>query len=225
MTRFRLASMALALLLGAGQAFADSTCLFSAVTISSAGTINVTCGGSGLSVTLKNAATSATNCSYKDATPLSGIRIDSSGVTAYCPGASVVSDSCSGIPVPPYAIDAGAADSDMGDHRLIAASASERAAGTIRFTAPDSGSRTFNVVSSGAAYPGLSSIDMTVSACPGDFSPSRSACKVPGTNSKGVTITVGTADCALQANKIYYVNVRSVTPGRDVGLHLGVSNP
>ena len=66
MTRFRLASMVLVLLLCTGQAFADSTCSFSAVTISSAGTINVTCGGSGLSVTLKNAAATATNCSYKD---------------------------------------------------------------------------------------------------------------------------------------------------------------
>jgi hypothetical protein len=127
---------------------------------------------------------------------------------------------CSGIPVPPYAADAGAADSDMGDHRLIAASASERAAGTVRFTAPASGSLTFTVSAPATGYPALSSLDMTVSACPGDFSPSSSACKVPGTHSKGVKITVGAADCAVQARQAYYLNVRSVTPGRDVGLHL-----
>lgn len=128
---------------------------------------------------------------------------------------------CSGIPVPPYAADAGAADSDMGDHRLIAASASERAAGTVRFTAPASGSLTFTVSAPATGYPALSSLDMTVSACPGDFSPSSSACKVPGSNSKGVKITVGAADCAVQASQPYYLNLRSVTPGRDVGLHLG----
>ena len=130
---------------------------------------------------------------------------------------------CSGIPVPPYAADAGAASASMSsDHRLIAASASERAAGTVRFTAPASGSLTFKVSEPATGYPALSSLDMTVSACPGDFSPSSSACKVPGTNSKGVKITVGAADCAVQASQTYYLNVRSVTPGRDVGLHLGV---
>ncbi len=333
-TRLWPAGMVLALLLCAGQAYADKTCQFSNITINSTGTISITCGGSGLSVTLKNAAADATGCSYKDATPPAGtsaIKIDSSGVTAYCPGSStssgasftlsaansatvgnpltftvtrtkgtgslgddtltlaLASDSttapsfnpvslsfganepdgtnrtprvvftktgtatltvtgtnnsvtpsgpitvsgvsagagtCAGIPVPPYASSVDTAlfaNSSLGTHRLIAASASERAAGAIRFTAPASGSLTFKLNAPGAGYPELSSLDMTVSACPGDFLPTGNACKVPGTNSSGVKISVGTtADCPVQANQPYYVNVRSVTPGRDVGLALSV---
>lgn len=148
----------------------------------------------------------------------------SSGNTVTPSGTITVSGTsagtCAGIPVPPYAADGGPADSDMGKHRLIAASASERATGAIRFTAPASGSLTFNVGAPGAGYPALSALDMTVSACPGDFAPASSACKVPGTNGKGVKITAGAADCGVQAGGTYYVNVRSATPGRDVGLSL-----
>ena len=151
-------------------------------------------------------------------------------------GASTSVDTCSDIPVPPYATEGGSAtastSTSLGIHRLIAASASERAAGAIRFTAPSSGSLTFNVDAQGlaaAGYPGLSSLDMTVSACPGDFSKVSSACKVPGTISKGAKITVGTSvsttDCIVKAGSPYYVNVRSVTPGRDVGLHLSTTSP
>ena len=228
MTRFRLASMVLVLLLCTGQAFADSTCSFSAVTISSAGTINVTCGGSGLSVTLKNAAATATNCSYKDATPLSGIpaiSINSSGVTAYCPGASVVSDTCSGIAVPPYAIDAGTASANMiKTHSLIAAAASERASGAIRFTVPTplTTPLTFKIYKPGTTIgePALVSVDMAIStdspSCPGDFLLPSSKCKVPATNQTGVKISSDDTACKVTAGGIYYLNIRAVTPGRDV---------
>ena len=165
----------------------------------------------------------------------SGDTITSSALITVLPTSASV-DTCSDIPVPPYATDGGSAtastSTSLGIHRLIAASASERAAGAIRFTAPSSGSLTFNVDAQGlvdAGYPGLSSLDMTVSACPGDFSKVSSACKVPGTISKGVKITVGTSvsttDCFVKAGSPYYVNVRSVTPGRDVGLHLSTTSP
>lgn len=223
MTRLRLASMALLLLLGAGQVFADKTCLFSAVTISSAGAISVTCGGSGLSVTLKNAATSVTNCSYKDATPPSGtpaISINSSGVTAYCPGSSVVSDSCSGIPVPPYAIDAGTASANTKTHSLIAAAASERASGAIRFTVPTPFTPlTFKIYKPGTTEPASVSVDMAIStdspSCPGDFLLPSSKCKVPATNQNGVKISSDATACQVTAGGTYYLNIRAVTPGRD----------
>jgi len=154
----------------------------------------------------------------------------SASITVLPTSASV--DACSDIPVPPYATDAPHNNdattnfTNMGDHRLIAASASERAAGAIRFTAPATGSPTFYMTTTD---PGLSSLDMTVSACPGDFSKVSSACKVPGTISKGVKITVGTSvsttDCIVKAGSPYYVNVRSVTPGRDVGLNLSTTSP
>jgi hypothetical protein len=131
--------------------------------------------------------------------------------------------SCAGIPVPPYTADGGVARASMGDHRLIAASASVRASGAIRFTAPASGSLTFSVgapAPNAVGYPPLSSLDMTVSICPGHFLPTNNACKIPGTHGKGVKITVGTTDCVVQPSETYYLNVRSVTPGRDVGFSL-----
>jgi hypothetical protein len=352
MTRLWPASLALALIFGAGQAFADHTCQpFTTVTIDpGTGIISVTgcqsktTSSTGFFVNLINAASTDIQCDYKNGTGgTSAIKIDSTGVTAYClasthppsdsavfttnpalgataaaivgvplvltvtrtkgtvssatlgldslsvaetttvgaqinpstfsfndnepspatrtsnivftkagdaslqvnlpPGYTVpapikvivsgsTASSCDGIPVPPYAVDAPRNDdattnfTNMGDHRLIAASASERAAGAIRFTAPATGSPTFYMTTTD---PGLSSLDMTVSVCPGDFSKVSSACKVPGTISKGVKITVGTSvsttDCIVKAGSPYYVNVRSVTPGRDVGLHLSTTSP
>ena len=233
MTRFRLASMALVLLLCAGQAFADTTCQpFSNVTITpGTGEISVTgCTATpnpttGFFVTLKNAATAATTkCFYKDATPPSGtpaISINSSGVTAYCPGASVVSDSCSGIPVPPYAIDAGTASANMmKTHSLIAAAASERASGAIRFTVPTPFTPlTFKIYKPGTSEPALVSVDMAIStavpSCPGDFLLPSSNCKVPATNQNGIKISSDTTACQVTAGGTYYLNIRAVTPGRD----------
>lgn len=130
------------------------------------------------------------------------------------------SNACAGISVPPYATDAGSAGANMGKHRLIAASASDRASASIRFTAPASGSLTFNLAAPGSGYPELSALDMAVSACPGDFSPTHPACKRPGVYGDGVKVTIGSTDCPIAANGLYFLNLRSATPGRDVGLSL-----
>jgi len=140
----------------------------------------------------------------------------------------VSGSSCDGIPVPPYAVDGDATTA----HSLIAASASERASGAIRFAAPANGSRTLTLRTPPVRtppYPVLSSLDIAISTCPGDFLLPASTCKVPGANDgKTIKIAFGSgaaSDCVVPLSTPYYVNVRSVTPGRDVGLHLSTTSP
>ncbi len=137
-------------------------------------------------------------------------------------------------PVPPYAIDAGTATAGnaMGaTHKLIAAAATERASGAIRFkvsatTVP----LTFKLYSSSAGTePATVPVDLAVSSCPGDFAGdfapgnNRSKCKVSGTTQNGVTI--GDAGCPVKADSSYYLNVRAITPGRDVTFKLTTQAP
>jgi hypothetical protein len=123
-------------------------------------------------------------------------------------------------PVPPYAIDAVTAGDKMGTHRLIAAAATERASGAIRFKVSAT-PLTFKLYSPNSTTdPATVPVDLAVSSCPGDFAgdfapgDNRSKCKVSGTTQNGVTIG-GTNGCPVKPDSSYYLNVRAITPGRD----------
>lgn len=215
MTRFRLASMALVLLLCTGQAFAKDC---KSVIITSSGTITRDCTGTGLAIELNNSAQET--CTYTGSSHSPAILIDGSSktVTAWCAGAVAT---CSGIPVPPYAIDAGTSNANMiKTHSLIAAAASERASGAIRFTVPTPFTPlTFKIYKPGTTEPASVSVDMAIStdspSCPGDFLLPSSKCKVPATNQNGVKISSDATACQVTAGGTYYLNIRAVTPGRD----------
>lgn len=142
--------------------------------------------------------------------PSASIAVGSSGLPA-----------CVSFTAPVYTVDAGTVQADMGKHRLTAASGTDPASGAIRFVAPASGAKTLTLTTAGTGYPELVPLEMAVSACPGDFTTVAGACKRFGAIGQSLRIAVGGADCPVQANGVYYLNLRAITPGRNTGFALG----